>query len=137
MARLVSSAVAGLEPSRMGLGPAHAAPLALAAAGRDRDAVQVWEINEAFAAQVIACLKALDSERFCKEALGLDRAFGMPDPKRINPRGGAIALGHPVGATGARLVLGLARQLAKGGLGVATACVGGGQGVAQVWEAAA
>ncbi|MFQ5505931.1 MAG: acetyl-CoA C-acyltransferase [Planctomycetota bacterium] len=138
LGRLLSSAVSGLDPSRMGLGPAYAAPAALEAKGMACKDVDVWEINEAFAAQVLACSRALDSETFCRDELGASRAFGAPDAEKINPRGGALAIGHPVGATGSRLVLGLLRQMEGkgGGLGVATLCVGGGQGAAQVWEAA-
>ena len=138
MGRLISSSVAGLDPSRMGLGPAYAAPAAIEAAGMTSKDMDLWEMNEAFAAQVIACQRALDSREFCQRELGLSDAFGAPDPAELNPRGGAVALGHPVGATGARLVLGLLRQLEErgGGMGIATLCVGGGQGAAQVWEAA-
>jgi len=122
----------------MGLGPAYAAPAAITAKGIDPEQLDVWEINEAFAAQVIACLRALDSKEFAEKELGLAKAFGAPDIAKVNPRGGAVAIGHPVGATGSRLVLTLVNQLrAKGGgLGVATLCVGGGQGAAQIWEAA-
>ncbi|MAE77693.1 MAG: acetyl-CoA C-acyltransferase [Planctomycetes bacterium] len=136
--KLVSSAVVGLDPSIMGLGPALAAPAALRAAGCTSKDVDLWEINEAFAAQAIACQKALDSNDFGRNQLGLDGAFGAPDPAKLNRRGGAIALGHPIGATGARLVLTAIDQLREsGGLSVTTACVGGGQGAAQVWEVAA
>ncbi|MEZ5990131.1 MAG: thiolase family protein [Planctomycetota bacterium] len=138
LARLRSSSAVGLDPSRMGLGPALAAPKAIHDAGLQAGDVDLWEINEAFAAQVIACLRALDSARFGRERLGLPGAFGAPAPERLNVGGGAVALGHPVGATGARLVLTLCRRLRAqgGGAGVATLCVGGGQGFAQVWEAA-
>lgn len=136
--RLRASHVAGLSPERMGLGPAHAIPSAADAATVTRDDLAVWEVNEAFAAQVLACNAALESQQFCQDVLGRERAFGAPPPERLNPRGGAIALGHPVGATGTRLVLSVLRQLAQkgGGVGVASACVGGGQGHAQIWEAA-
>ena len=122
----------------MGLGPAIAAPQAIQDAGLKMQDMDVWEINEAFSAQVLACLAALDSDQFGRERLGLDGAFGAPDLDKVNPRGGAVALGHPVGATGSRLVLSLIRQLQAngGGTGVATLCVGGGQGAAQIWEAA-
>ena len=138
LGRLVASSVAGLDPSRMGLGPAHAIPPALAAAGLQHEDIDRWEVNEAFAAQVLACQAALDSKRFCVKELGLSAAFGRLDPARLNTRGGAVALGHPVGATGARIVLTLLRQLEADGQqrGVASLCVGGGQGAAQVWEAA-
>ena len=139
LGQLRASHVAGLAPERMGLGPAHAIPAAADAAGVSQSELAVWEINEAFASQVLACTRALDSERFCRETLGRDKAFGAPDEARLNPRGGAIALGHPVGATGARLVISLLHQLRAqgGGVGVASACVGGGQGHAQIWEVAA
>ncbi len=139
LGRLVSSAVAGLDPTRMGLGPAYAMPAALDCAGVARDDVAVWEINEAFSAQVLACLKALESRAFCERELGRSEAFGAIDPSKLNPLGGAVALGHPVGATGARLVLTTLLQLGRqgGGHGIASACVGGGQGAAQLWETAA
>ncbi len=138
MGRMLCSTTVGLEPSRMGLGPAIAAPKAIQDAGLDAKDMEVWEINEAFSAQVLACMEAMDSAEFGRKRLGLSGAFGAPDMDRVNPRGGAVALGHPVGATGSRLVLSLLRQLqAKGGgMGIATLCVGGGQGAAQIWEAA-
>ena len=139
LGRLRSSSVAGLSPARMGLGPALASPLALDACGLAVSDIDVWELNEAFAAQTLACMHALDSDAFARRELGREHKIGAPDLDRVNPQGGAIALGHPVGATGTRLVLTLLRQLRarNGGLGVATACIGGGQGQAQVWEAAA
>jgi len=135
---LKSASVSGLGPDVMGLGPAFAAPAAIAALGMQSSDIGRWELNEAFAAQVLACQCALDRDRFAQEELGLSKAFGAPDAECLNARGGAIALGHPVGATGSRLVLTLLDQLRNsgGGHGVATLCVGGGQGAAQVWEAA-
>ncbi|MEZ4398748.1 MAG: acetyl-CoA C-acyltransferase [Kofleriaceae bacterium] len=120
-ARYVTSAVAGVAPSLMGLGPVPASQRALARAGLTADAIAVAELNEAFAAQALPCV----------EQLGLD-------PARVNVNGGAIALGHPLGASGARLVLTLARELANGGgrHGLASMCIGVGQGIAMVLERA-
>ena len=94
------------------------------------------EINEAFAAQVLACAKASASQAFAREHLGRERSLGELDPARTNVNGGAIPLGHPVGATGARLLLTTAHQMAvsKSELGLATLCIGGGQGGAVVLE---
>ncbi len=129
-----SWAWAGLDPRRMGLGPVHASAGALDAAGCTLGDMDVVEINEAFAAQVLACGKAFASDTFAREHLGRDRALGELDPALTNPNGGAIALGHPVGATGGRLLLTAARELAAtdGELGLATLCIGGGQGGAVV-----
>ncbi len=129
-------AVAGLDPERMGLGPAYAlAPLLVREGLRLAD-LDALEINEAFAAQVIACLRAMRDERFCREQLSLAEPLGAIDEERLDRNGGAIALGHPVGATGARLALTLLLSLRRRGerLGVATLCVGGGQGVALLFE---
>ena len=93
------------------------------------------EINEAFAAQVLACFKAFDSKTFCEAALGAG-AVGAPPLEKVNVNGGAIALGHPVGASGGRLILSLLRELQRAdlSLGLATLCIGGGQGGAVVVE---
>ena len=138
LARIRSWASAGLSPRRMGLGPVHAVPPALAEAGLTLADVDLVEINEAFAAQVIACAAAMASDTFAREELGLTAAVGELHPERTNVNGGAIALGHPVGASGARLVLTLAHEMKRrgAGLGLATLCVGGGQGSAMVLEAA-
>lgn len=128
----------GCEPKRMGLGPVYATPGALEDAGATLDQIQRIELNEAFAAQVLACLRAFADPEFGRE-LGLARELGELDPDIVNVNGGAIALGHPVGATGARLVLTLLRELKRsgGGLGLASLCIGGGQGGAMVVEVAA
>ncbi len=138
LARIRCAVATGVSARRMGLGPAHAIPLALDEAGLSLDRIDLVEINEAFAAQVLACVRALASERFAREELGRVAAVGMLDPDRTNVNGGAIALGHPVGASGARLVLTLAMEMRRrgAGLGLATLCVGGGQGSAVVLEAA-
>lgn len=129
-------AFAGLEPERMGLGPAYATPIALKRAGITLKDIGLTELNEAFAAQVIACVKAMDSDTFAKEKLGLPGKVGTIDPKTLNVNGGAIALGHPVGATGTRLVVTLMKEMKKRDVqfGLATLCIGGGQGGAVVLE---
>ncbi len=119
LAHLVAWSVVGVEPSRMGIGPAPAIRKALERAGKRLADLDLIEINEAFAGQILACIKDLE----------LDRA-------KLNVNGGAIALGHPLGATGARITLTLAKELQRrgGGLGVASACIGGGQGIALILE---
>lgn len=136
LAKLRSVAWAGCEPARMGLGPVFSSAKALEQAGCKLKDMDVVEINEAFAVQVLACAEAFQSDRFAQEHLGRPKALGELDPKRLNPNGGAIALGHPVGATGARMLLTLAHELAVGDhqLGLATLCIGGGQGGAVVLE---
>jgi acetyl-CoA acetyltransferase family protein len=131
-----SQAFAACDPERMGLGPAYATPRALAAAGVALKDIGLVEINEAFAAQVLACVRALDSDEFCRNELGLSGRVGLLDPDRTNVNGGAIALGHPVGASGARLVLTLLLEMRRRGveLGLATLCIGGGQGGAMILE---
>jgi acetyl-CoA C-acetyltransferase len=98
-----------------------------------RDLAQM-ELNEAFAAQVLACQAAWDSADYARRELGLTEPLGAMDPDRLNPEGGAIACGHPVGTSGARLVLHLLRSLKRkgGGTGVAALCIGGGQGGAML-----
>jgi acetyl-CoA acyltransferase len=131
-----SYAFAGLEPERMGLGPVYATPKALKRAGLAFNDLGLFEINEAFAAQVLACLRAFSSRDFAQKKLGLDQAVGEIDQEKLNVNGGAIALGHPVGATGTRLVLTLMTEMAKRNVqfGVATLCIGGGQGGAVILE---
>jgi acetyl-CoA C-acetyltransferase/acetyl-CoA acyltransferase len=136
MGRIRSWGFAGCDPARMGLGPVLATPIALRrAGGLPLDRIDRIEINEAFAAQVIACMKAFDSRSFFEEHLG-GPPPGSPDPDRVNVNGGAIALGHPVGASGGRLVLTLLREMARSEAetGLVTLCVGGGQGAAMVLE---
>lgn len=127
---------AGLEPERMGLGPVYATPLALKRAGLQLKDMGLIELNEAFAAQVIACQKAAASAQFCSEKLGLSQALGEIHPDILNVNGGAIALGHPVGATGSRLVLTLMKEMERRKIqfGLATLCIGGGQGGAMILE---
>ncbi len=125
----------GCDPKRMGVGPVHATPPALDEAGITFRDLERVELNEAFAAQVLACERAFASAEFGR-SLGLSGCVGELDREKLNTNGGAIALGHPVGATGARLVLTLCHQLAQagGGYGLATLCIGGGQGGALVVE---
>lgn len=136
MGRIVDCTWAGLDPAQMGLGPVYASSALLKRQGLSLNQIDYWEINEAFAAQVLACLKAFASERFCREELGLDGALGEIDRERLNVDGGAIAVGHPVGMSGARIVLHLLRVLAERGgkRGVASLCIGGGQGGAMLLE---
>jgi acetyl-CoA C-acetyltransferase/acetyl-CoA acyltransferase len=136
LGRIRSWAFAGNDPARMGLGPVLATPIALRrAGGLPLDRMERIEINEAFAAQVLACFEAFDSRRFSEEHLGTAPP-GRPDLERVNVHGGAIALGHPVGASGGRLVLTLLREMQRidASLGLVTLCVGGGQGAAMVLE---
>lgn len=126
----------GLEPSRMGLGPAYAIPLALKMASLSLEDVGLFEINEAFAAQVIASLRLLESKDFAQKNFSLSEAVGRIEMDRLNVNGGAIAIGHPVGVTGSRLILTLLKEMAHRAFryGVASLCVGGGQGGAIVLE---
>ncbi len=135
--RIVDSEWAGLDPAHMGLGPVHAATPILRRHGLRLDDVDYWEINEAFAAQVLGCLAAWQDEKYCREELGLDAPLGEIDPEKLNVDGGAIALGHPVGASGARIVLHLIRTLRrhKAKRGIASICIGGGLGGAMLVEA--
>jgi acetyl-CoA acetyltransferase family protein len=121
MARIVSTAVYGVDPSIMGIGPIGATQKVLANADLTIDDIDLVELNEAFAAQAVACIGDL----------------GM-DPERVNVNGGAIALGHPLGCSGARIATTLLHELRKRGgrYGIATMCIGMGQGIATLFEAA-
>jgi acetyl-CoA C-acetyltransferase/acetyl-CoA acyltransferase len=133
---LHSYAYAALAGDRMGLGPLYATAKLLDKTGMALDDFDLIELNEAFAAQVLACELAFSSLAFAEEFLGRDHALGAIDPEKLNVNGGAIALGHPVGATGARLIVTLLKSLRRRGLqrGLATLCVGGGQGAALALE---
>jgi acetyl-CoA C-acetyltransferase len=134
--RIVDSQWAGLDPAQMGLGPVHAATPILRRHGYGLNDMDAWELNEAFAAQVLGCLEAWKSDDYCRTQLGEDRAMGELDTEKLNVDGGAIALGHPVGASGARIVLHLMQVLKRTGgkKGMATICIGGGQGGAMLVE---
>jgi acetyl-CoA C-acetyltransferase len=136
--RIVDSEWAGLDPAQMGLGPVYAATPILKRHGLGLNDLDAWEINEAFAAQVIACERAWDDPDFCRQELGLDAALGKLDETKLNVDGGAIALGHPVGASGARIVLHVLNVLERTGgrRGMAAICIGGGLGGAMLVERA-
>ena len=135
--RIVDSEWAGLDPAQMGLGPVHAATPILKRHGLGLDDLDYWEINEAFAAQVLGCLAAWRDEKYCKEELGVDSSIGELNREKLNVDGGAIALGHPVGASGTRIVLHLLKTLRrnKAKRGIACICIGGGLGGAMLVEA--
>lgn len=136
LARIVDSQWAALHPSVMGLGPTLASTPLLTRHDLTLDDIDLWELNEAFAAQVLACVKAWADETYCRDVLGLPTALGEIDAARLNVDGGAIGLGHPVGTSGARIVLHLMNALHRQGLkrGIATECIGGGQGGAMLIE---
>ncbi len=136
LGRIVDSQWAALDPAQMGLGPVHASTPILQRHGLGLNDLDAWEINEAFAAQVLACLAAWKDDAYCRDQLGVDGALGEIDADRLNVDGGAIALGHPVGASGARIVLHLLQVLKRSGgkRGIASICIGGGQGGAMLVE---
>ena len=136
LGRLVSYAATGCDPARMGLGPVRAMESALHRCGWKLDEADVIEINEAFAAQVLAVMKCL-TDPSCARRCGVESPLGEVDPAKINVCGGAIALGHPVGASGARLVQTALNQLqsSDGKRAIVSLCVGGGQGMAACLEA--
>lgn len=136
LARIVDSAWSALDPSVMGLGPVLCATEIARRQGLSCDDIGLWELNEAFAAQVLACLAAWEDKAFCTRVLGLDAPFGRIDRDRLNVDGGAISLGHPVGTSGNRIVLHLANEMCRRGTarGIATECIGGGQGGAMLLE---
>lgn len=113
LATIRSYGFAGLEPERMGLGPVYSTPVALKRAGLSMKDIGLVELNEAFAAQVLSCQKAFDSDKFGQEKLGLSSKIGEIRDDILNVNGGAIALGHPVGATGTRIVLTLAKEMKR------------------------
>lgn len=133
LGQIVDQAWSGLAPEQMGLGPVYAMDRLLS---RKKNLVDIdlWEINEAFAAQVLACLAALDDVSWQLQHLGEVTVIPMIDPQKLNVDGGSLAIGHPVGASGARIVLHLLKALHQrgGGNGVASLCIGGGQGGAML-----
>lgn len=137
LGRIRDYAYAGCDPARMGLGPVFATSRVLQQTGFKLNDMQLIELNEAFAAQAIACLRGFESPTGACAAAGCDfESLGPIDLDRVNVNGGAIALGHPVGATGTRLILTLLHELRRRNLsrGLATLCIGGGQGGAVVVE---
>lgn len=136
MGRLVDSQWAGLDPAQMGLGPVYAMAPVMQRQGLDSPDIDYYEINEAFAAQVLACLAAWQDAEFCRTELGRDTPFSAIDEERLNIDGGGVAIGHPVGASGARIVLHLLKVLQHNNArrGMASLCIGGGQGGAMLIE---
>jgi acetyl-CoA C-acetyltransferase len=134
---IVDSEWAALDPSVMGLGPVYCSTPILQRHQLGLGDIELWELNEAFAAQVLGCLAAWDDAEFCRQALGLPDAAGRIARDRLNVDGGAIGIGHPVGASGNRIVLHLVNAMKRLGLkrGIATECIGGGQGGAMLIEA--
>ena len=128
--KIIDSEWAGLDPRQMGLGPVHATTPMLLRQHLAMDDIDFWEINEAFAAQVLGCIEAWKDDEYCKNELGLEGRFGELDSALLNVDGGSVAIGHPVGASGARIILHLLNVLHQNDKqkGVATICIGGGQG---------
>ena len=139
LGQLSSCAWAALSPASMGLGPAHAIPPLLKNHKLKIEDIDYWEINEAFAAQVLAVTAALNDKDYCRESLQLRQALGEIPAERLNIYGGGVSMGHPVGASGARIVLQLAKILERNDAqrGIASLCLGGGQGGAMLIERAA
>jgi acetyl-CoA C-acetyltransferase len=135
--QIVDTEWAGLDPAQMGLGPVHAATPIMKRNNLGLNDLDYWEINEAFAAQVLGCLAAWKDEKYCREQFGLDGAMGALDESKLNVDGGAVALGHPVGSSGARIVLHLLKVLKRNNAkrGIASICIGGGLGGAMLVEA--
>lgn len=129
---------AALDPKVMGLGPVYASTPLLTNNNLSIDDIDYWEINEAFAAQVLGCLAAWQDKEFCRTELGLSDKLGSIDYSKLNVNGGAIAIGHPIGASGARITLRAAKLLKENNKkrAIASLCIGGGQGGAILLEAA-
>lgn len=134
--RISASSWVGVDPEKMGLGPVHAMAEVLKQRKLEAEDIDCWEINEAFAAQVLACLDAWTSPEYCRKELALENTWTEIPTDRLNVDGGALAVGHPVGASGARIILHLARVMARNGFkrGMAALCIGGGQGGAVLIE---
>ncbi|MDH5258788.1 MAG: acetyl-CoA C-acyltransferase, partial [Gammaproteobacteria bacterium] len=134
--KIVDSHWAGLDPSQMGLGPAHAmAPIMTRNKLKIED-IDYWEINEAFAVQVLSCIEAWKDKDYCTTHLGLKNALGEIPRDKLNVDGGGISIGHPVGASGARIVLHMLNVLKRNNAkrGMTSLCIGGGQGGAMLVE---
>lgn len=136
LGRLMDVQWAGLDPAQMGLGPVHASTPILQRHQLALQDIDYWEINEAFAGQILGCFAAWESEDYCREQLAQAGALGSLDQTRVNIDGGAVAQGHPVGASGARIILHLLKVLKRENYkrGIATLCIGGGQGGACLLE---
>ena len=136
LAKICDSQWAGLDPAEMGMGPVHAMSPILKRNKLAINDIDYWEINEAFAGQVLACIEAWKQDDYCKKLLGLKEAVGEIPHEHLNVDGGGVSLGHPVGASGARIVLHLAHVLKRHNAkrGIASLCIGGGQGGAMMIE---
>ncbi|MEJ2456446.1 MAG: acetyl-CoA C-acetyltransferase [Candidatus Thiodiazotropha sp.] len=137
LGRVVASQWSALDPSQMGLGPVHAMGQLLQRLKLKSEAIDFWEINEAFAAQVLACQAAWQDAAYMRDEVGLKQLPAAIPEDRLNVDGGAVSIGHPVGASGARLVLHLLKTLQQqeAKRGIASLCIGGGQGGAMLLEA--
>lgn len=136
LGRIKATQWAGCDPKEMGLGPAYAMTQLLENYKVLKEDIDYWEINEAFAGQLLACLSALNDKQYCHDFLGLSARFGEINLDRLNVDGGAIAIGHPIGASGARIILHLLQVLKRHDArqGIASLCVGGGLGGAMLIE---
>ncbi|MBV2122007.1 MAG: acetyl-CoA C-acetyltransferase [Candidatus Thiodiazotropha sp. (ex Ctena orbiculata)] len=138
LGQVIDSQWSALDPTQMGLGPVHAMGSLLQRQRMDGETIDYWEINEAFAAQVLACQTAWQDQDYMQQEVGLEQPLSAIPEERLNADGGAISIGHPVGASGARLVLHLLKTLQQRGAkrGMASLCIGGGQGGAMLLEVA-
>ncbi len=136
MGRLIDSQWSGLDPAQMGLGPVYAMAPIMQRQGLNTRDIDYFEINEAFAAQVLACLAAWRDADFCRDELGRDTPFSPIDEQRLNVDGGAVAAGHPVGTSGTRIVLHMLKVMERENArrGMCSICIGGGQGGALLIE---
>ena len=134
MASITDTQWAGLDPAVMGMGPVHAMTPIMLRNQLSIDDIDYWEINEAFATQVLGCVKAWQQDKYCREKLNLEKAMGEIPYEKLNIDGGGVSLGHPVGASGARIILHLCKilQRTKTKQGMASLCIGGGQGGAML-----
>ena len=134
LASITDTQWAGLDPAVMGMGPVHAMTPIMQRKQLTIDDIDYWEINEAFATQVLACVQAWQQDDYCKQNLNLDKSMGEIPHEKLNIDGGGVSLGHPVGASGARIILHLCKILQRTGAkqGMASLCIGGGQGGAML-----
>ena len=137
LGKIIDTHWGALDPAQMGLGPVHAMTPLMKRHKLQLQDVDYWELNEAFAAQVLANIEAWKDDKYCREELHIDKAMGELDQERLNVDGGGVSLGHPVGASGARIVLHLLHVLQRNDAkrGMASLCIGGGQGGAMLVEA--
>jgi acetyl-CoA C-acetyltransferase len=136
IAKIIDTQWAGLDPAVMGMGPVHAMTPIMQRHNLSINDIDYWEINEAFATQVLGCIEAWKEDEYCWKHFDMEKAFGEIPHDRLNIDGGGVSLGHPVGASGARIVLHLAKVLQRTNakLGMASLCIGGGQGGALLME---